>query len=936
MSLQGLPPSRRQRAMAAVPWLGLVVFFAVFYVIYFSPALVQGGYLAPGDGEVYYLAFFDLPIGQIWNSSILSGYSIINDIQSQVLYPVRWLSPTFNALVISAYVVAAVSMFGLALKLTGSRIGAVMAAFIVSGSGFMVGHLGHLSIVHAAAWIPAMLWAIASLRNARSEWPVVLGAAAVALSVYGGHPQVSIIGLLLAGCYGVHEIAVATFARGPRRGLAMFLRVFALFALGLMFAAPALLPLAQSSNEGVRAGWSIADFNTFSHTLYSLRLTAFPNFYGADGRSPFGGYNGPWNLTELAIYAGLLPWLLAATALLAWRRDRSHWFWVGALVFGVLFCLGTDTTMGLLVYELPVLGKFRAQARFGIVVIIALSVLSAYGVSALLRRPVVASRRLVLIWLAVAAAAMAAVAWAALNMPLSLGGPVPSDAVASTPRLWLPLLLMAVSLLLMGLFAFKRTRVSALLCVMLVVVDLASFGWFYEWRYPSVNADQETMAPELTRTIDELARGEGRILPLDAAKMLNEPLRPNINMRHGIDSVVGYGPLLPERYAIYAGVDTTGGFAVNDPTKPIMDVLGVRWIAGRHEDGEKRFPQALGRGCGVSVAPNQVRVKIPAGLDIAALRVVSHMNCSVGIVNGRTMARLKLLDGEERRIGEALTIDAGEEIAEEAYDRADVRAAIQHRRPPVASSKPSGLWFLGELPIDADTVKTPVERIEVTVPDSGGALVTIDSVEAVERGSGRVHALAIAADETGKDVLGPKREVAGMTSFSERLRFRGMTWGVCKTAAASQEEIIAALMSGAYGGQDTPFDPFETVLLEPGQTAAPLSCRTAPKISVTKRDHGVWKLNVSGDGDLLAVVSERYDRNWIARVDGRKVPVLVADGLIMAVPVPAGEHRVELKYRPASYRIGLGLALCALLVCIALVCIRRVVSRRALAKSTPQ
>lgn len=934
MQANQIARSWRHRAMAAMPWLGLGVFFLLFYLLYFSPTLLQGRYLAPGDGEVYYLPFFDLPIGQIWNSSILAGYSVIGDIQSQMLYPLRWLSPSFNALVVYAYVVSALGMFGLALKLTGSRLGAMMAALIVSGSGFMVGHLGHLSIIHAAAWIPAMLWAVASLRHAKSEWPVLLGAAAVAMSVYGGHPQVSIIGLLLAGCYGLSEIGVVARRCGAKRCWGVFWRLSALFALGLMLAAPVLLPLAKASGDGVRTTWSIVDFNSFSHTLGALRLLAFPNLYGAYPLGPFGSYTGPWNITELAIYAGILPWFLAATAFLGWRRDRSHWFWGAAVVLGILLCMGTDGPLGEFVYELPVLGKFRAQARFGIVVIIALAVLSAYGMSALWRRSWSKKRVLGLLALCIGLAVLA-VSTVVLDAqsPLSKLG-AEGASPWSHPNGWSPLLLIALSIAAMALLAWKRSRWTAVLAMALVVVDLGSFGWLYEWRYPSATSTDEAMPREVSKAIADIARGHGRLLPLGAAKMGMEPLRPNINMRHGIDSVVGYGPLLPARYATYAGVDTTGGFPIDDPSAPIMDVLGVRWISGAQP---KTLPQALGHGCGVSVAPNRLRIKVPDGLKIASLRVVSHMNCSVGIGNGRTMAQLRLLDGQDRALGEALTLDAGEEIAEEAYDRDDVRSAIQHRRPTVAQSKPASLWFLGELPVGAEVADQAPARIEVNVSDTGGALVTIDSVEAIERGSGRRHALTV-DPAVPAGVLGPKRHVAGMSPFSERLKFRGLTWGVCKAAQAAQQDVIAALMSGSYGSPSLAFDPFQTVLLADGETVPALSCATPPKVEVVKRRHGAWKLRVKGDGDLLAVVSERYHRDWTARVDGRKVPLLEANGLIMAVPVPAGEHVVELKYRPVSYRVGLGAAACALLACLGLLlwgASRRTAARRSKSNLSP-
>ena len=61
---------------------------------------------------------------------------------------------------------------------------------------------------------------------------------------------------------------------------------------------------------------------------------------------------------------------------------------------------------------------------------------------------------------------------------------------------------------------------------------------------------------------------------------------------------------------------------------------------------------------------------------------------------------------------------------------------------------------------------------------------------------------------------------------------------------------------------------------------------------------------VRSDGDALVLFSMNDDPGWRARVDGRAAPIIVADGALMAVPVGAGTHRVELEYRPRSFTAG--------------------------------
>ena len=58
----------------------------------------------------------------------------------------------------------------------------------------------------------------------------------------------------------------------------------------------------------------------------------------------------------------------------------------------------------------------------------------------------------------------------------------------------------------------------------------------------------------------------------------------------------------------------------------------------------------------------------------------------------------------------------------------------------------------------------------------------------------------------------------------------------------------------------------------------------------------------------LLMLSEVWDPGWSATVDGEPAPVLLADHVLRAVPVPAGEHTVTLTYEPLYLRLGLAIA----------------------------
>jgi hypothetical protein len=63
----------------------------------------------------------------------------------------------------------------------------------------------------------------------------------------------------------------------------------------------------------------------------------------------------------------------------------------------------------------------------------------------------------------------------------------------------------------------------------------------------------------------------------------------------------------------------------------------------------------------------------------------------------------------------------------------------------------------------------------------------------------------------------------------------------------------------------------------------------------------------------LLVLTDAWAPGWKATVDGRDTPVRRADFLLRGVPVPAGAHRVEFSYEPASWRAGWIISLVTLL-----------------------
>jgi hypothetical protein len=77
-------------------------------------------------------------------------------------------------------------------------------------------------------------------------------------------------------------------------------------------------------------------------------------------------------------------------------------------------------------------------------------------------------------------------------------------------------------------------------------------------------------------------------------------------------------------------------------------------------------------------------------------------------------------------------------------------------------------------------------------------------------------------------------------------------------------------------------------------------------------------LRIRSGRPAFLVVRESWDPGWRARLDGAPVASLRADYLFWGVTIPAGDHELELRYRPAWFRPAVAISLTTLALAIAL------------------
>ncbi len=98
------------------------------------------------------------------------------------------------------------------------------------------------------------------------------------------------------------------------------------------------------------------------------------------------------------------------------------------------------------------------------------------------------------------------------------------------------------------------------------------------------------------------------------------------------------------------------------------------------------------------------------------------------------------------------------------------------------------------------------------------------------------------------------------------------------------------------------FEPSRLALVEQ-PLALPDSCVGTARVVEELPAELVLEAELATDG--LVVLADRWEVGWSAEVDGVEVPVLRVDGVLRGVALPAGSHRIVMRYWPDGLTPGL-------------------------------
>lgn len=770
----------------------LFAYLALAYLFHGIDQNILKVALAPGDGAVHGLPskIYDAELS-FWNPYILSGVSRLATQGFQTQY---WPGILIMKLFPSSFgynlnLLLHYGLSGFFTYLFARRIGLRGWSAFVSGicfmfSGFMSSHKGHHMMMNAATWLPLVLYFVERYVAEPDEihW-LFLGAASYAMSFYADYLAVPMYIAMVAAPY----LAFRTLQTSPgiwqvvaRRAI---IRGAILLGLGMMLAAPYILPILESVSRVTREQISYEFFSSYSFPLLALPMLFIPFAFGTHTPGFFrGAYFGPWNLTEMAGYIGLTPLVFAVIAFARGRKSNKQiWFWTVVALAGFVLVLGSQTPVQRVLYYVPVYNMFRAPARNWLEVHFAIAMLAGFGVDMVAAQPNARAdwARLYRICWGILGAAVAgcvvvfqvllarlpqasvteANVWLPWTRELD-----PSEFVSRvraawsliSPNILVPLCCVAVGALgtWAAIFWIKDNSRRWGLIALLIAADLATFGHFHDSDYGQLIEHAGPGQNTIYRWIKDHDRdlSNYRLLPFET--MEPDELFPNINLPYHVATVNGYGAILLKDYAKLLGLESWGtAYRAREliSGNRILSLLSTRYLATKDPAMKSFIERAATNPAGT---PNYQKV-IETSLGIAVYR------------NERALPKVR---------------------------------------------------FVGAI-----------------------------------------------------------RCVSG---FSE----------------------VEAIMRS-----DPTFDPASLALVECGQAIdRPSDVRRGRLMSLERLsdDHGIIRAETEGESFLIW--GESYYPGWQATIDGNAAPIVKVNGVLQGVLIPSpGQHRIEFRFRPASFKMGI-------------------------------
>jgi hypothetical protein len=937
--------------------MGLMVlpFLVLWDVATFQKILVAGDILEY-NYPIQYLITQQIRSGilPLWNNRLSSGIPLFGLSQAGTLYPLNfvfailppWIAMTYLLLV--HYSLAGVFTYAYVRQLGTGRRGAFVAGIVYMFSGFLVGHLGHLSMVRTAVWLPAILWAVEKWRKSLDAKSILIGAIAVAMAIFGVHPQMTFY------VCGVVALYIGWFTMIARPGCPrpkFLIGGVSIFGLGALLALPQLLLSLETYTALARPTSGYEYFTTYSLHPLLLSQLVFPAILRSN-----------WLMPEIIGYVGILPLVLAVLAALRWKHSAKCFFALLA-VGATLLVLGRFTPLYRLMYHVPLYNAFRVPPRNWLEFDFAIAVLAGAGFDIILL-PADHERHLVRRYLIGTAGGLVALALAigglvAFGLPF-LPALFPSlatriQAVAGTITLAVPATQAALAVILVSagvvlLLAYTRKCwYMAALAVGLIVGDQYTSYSNHLFTIHSVRKTPAEVFGYVPGSVQFLRSDHSLYRTLTYSPHhkynlteLQNILYSDLNVIYDIDSANNYDAMFLQQYAAFTDYSITNNGSVIGPgifrpnSSQILSLLNVKYIIVPVSTELPVLGFQVVDGIKFESTPYPWLALGPQDLTEATftmpqqpmttLAIASALEGGGNLAEGQKVARVTIVDvAEQRHVYDLL---AGLHTAELTYDC--VGTPAQYPRPQVAYDRLAGdaggtpctgHLYLAHLDIEGAPIIPQQVAIEY-LADTGR--IYIDKMTLYDATTGLSYPFSVAQGYLGYLLNSEIYRFVYQDRYVRIFENKRVLPRAFLVPQAVQVEGPAEANQIVRTGQlpdGSPFDPAAVALVEvsdsaelPGTILANVIGRSRHEARIVSTRPGRVEIVTAADSAAFLVYSENYFPGWRATSDGVRTSVYRTDGTLMGLVVPAGTHRIVLTFTPPPLYYGLSGSVAALLL----------------------
>lgn len=355
-------------------WLGILGWYAAGYTKGFPGVLNDTQVFYPHGVDLIYSSAFSIDGFLAIPLALIGGYVF-----------------AYNLVSVLSLALSGFTAYLLSFHFTKCKLASGLGGIVFGFGGFQMVHaLGHYSIF-GPFWLPLLALSLERVRQKpTATWAFLAGMFFVLMSLTNGY-----LGMI-AVTFVIIFVSIVVLQHLPRSPnlhacLSLIKRYFPI-VISFSFPMIVLIPILQHAIGNVPSWnpmeyvlWSAdpLDYITpsFIHPLFGNYIIAHRNL----------GYG---NWVEHSLYLGITPLFLAFYALARKRSDVSLRYGVVAGAFfvlslgPVLHFAGVDTNIPLpytVLTSLPFFHATRSVARIGVVVLLAVGLLSSIGMSNLLR-----------------------------------------------------------------------------------------------------------------------------------------------------------------------------------------------------------------------------------------------------------------------------------------------------------------------------------------------------------------------------------------------------------------------------------------------------------------------------------------------------------------------------------------------------------------------